>query len=124
AVPVVSIDPHTGPAGSATVDTDNLRGARLATEHLISLGHTRIGHLRGRRDLESARLRERGFAEALASAAPAAGPSPRPAPRPRTPPRPLPPGSGTPPLAPAPTPRAPARAPAPRPPPRARRRRR
>lgn len=67
-VPVVSIDPHTGPAGSATVDTDNLRGARVATEHLISLGHTRIGHLRGRRDLESARLRERGFTEALTAA--------------------------------------------------------
>lgn len=68
AVPVVSIDPHTGPAGSASVDTDNLRGARLATEHLISLGHTRIGHLRGRSDLESARLRERGYAEALSAA--------------------------------------------------------
>ena len=68
AVPVVSIDPHTGPAGSASVDTDNLRGARLATEHLISLGHTRIGHLRGRSDLESARLRERGYAEALSTA--------------------------------------------------------
>ncbi|GGD35639.1 LacI family transcriptional regulator [Microbacterium faecale] len=68
AVPVVSVDPHTGPAGSASVDTDNLRGARLATEHLISLGHTRIGHLRGRSDLESARLRERGYAEALSAA--------------------------------------------------------
>ncbi|GAA3652639.1 LacI family DNA-binding transcriptional regulator [Microbacterium marinilacus] len=67
-VPAVAIDPHTGPAGPATVDTDNLAGARLATEHLLSLGHRRIGHLRGRGDLVSAQLRERGYREALADA--------------------------------------------------------
>lgn len=67
-VPIVAIDPHTGPSASATVDTDNLRGARDATAHLLSLGHTRIAHLRGRGDLESARLRERGFREAIAAA--------------------------------------------------------
>ncbi|WP_221585360.1 LacI family DNA-binding transcriptional regulator [Microbacterium sp. G2-8] len=67
-VPMVAIDPHTGPASPATVDTDNLRGAREATEHLIGLGHRRIAHLRGRGDLESARLREQGYREALQSA--------------------------------------------------------
>jgi len=67
-MPVVSIDPHTGPTGPATVDTDNLGGARAAAEHLIALGHRRIGHLRGRGDLESARLRERGYREALLAA--------------------------------------------------------
>ncbi|GGH37906.1 LacI family DNA-binding transcriptional regulator [Microbacterium album] len=67
-VPVVAIDPHTGSAGPATVDTDNLAGARLATEHLIALGHRRIAHLRGRGDLESARLREQGYRDALADA--------------------------------------------------------
>ncbi|WP_110588558.1 LacI family DNA-binding transcriptional regulator [Microbacterium suaedae] len=67
-MPIVAIDPHTGPASPATVDTDNLRGAREATEHLISLGHRRIAHLRGRDDLESARLREQGYREALRAA--------------------------------------------------------
>ncbi|GAB3279987.1 LacI family DNA-binding transcriptional regulator [Microbacterium lacusdiani] len=67
-VPTVAVDPHTGPTGPATVDTDNLGGARAATEHLISLGHRRIGHIRGRGDLESARLREQGYREALAAA--------------------------------------------------------
>ncbi|MER7796851.1 LacI family DNA-binding transcriptional regulator [Microbacterium sp. NPDC096154] len=67
-VPVVAIDPHTGPAGPATVDTDNLGGARAATDHLIALGHRRIGHVRGRSDLESAELREQGYREALETA--------------------------------------------------------
>lgn len=67
-VPVVAIDPHTGPTGPATVDSDSLAGARMATEHLIGLGHTRIGHLGGRRDLESARLRELGYRQAMSDA--------------------------------------------------------
>jgi LacI family transcriptional regulator len=40
----------------------------LATRHLIALGHTRIGFLGGREDLESSRLREAGFRQALAEA--------------------------------------------------------
>ncbi|GAA1808962.1 LacI family DNA-binding transcriptional regulator [Nesterenkonia flava] len=67
-IPTVAIDPHTGPAGLATVDTDNRGGARTATEHLIALGHRRIAHVRGRTDLESAQLRERGYREALEAA--------------------------------------------------------
>ncbi|EWM17133.1 LacI family DNA-binding transcriptional regulator [Kutzneria sp. 744] len=68
AAPVVAVDPHTGPSGLPTVDSDNLRGARLAVEHLLSLGHRRIAMLAGREDLQSARLRERGFREAMAEA--------------------------------------------------------
>lgn len=67
-VPVVAIDPHTGPRGATTVDSDNRGGALAATRHLIDLGHTRIAHVRGRRDLESARLREEGYRAALADA--------------------------------------------------------
>ena len=67
-IPVVAVDPHTGPTGLPTVDSDNMRGAVLATEHLISLGHRRIGFLGGRPDLESARLREEGYLKALAEA--------------------------------------------------------
>lgn len=67
-VATVAIDPHAGPAGPATVDTDNLGGARAVTEHLIALGHRRIAHIRGRIDLESARQREQGYRQALEAA--------------------------------------------------------
>jgi LacI family transcriptional regulator len=67
-IPVVAIDPHAGPTGLPTVDSDNLEGAVLATQHLIGLGHRRIGFLGGRPDLESARLREAGYRKALAGA--------------------------------------------------------
>lgn len=67
-IPVVAIDPHTGPAGQTTIDSDNAGGGRAATQHLIDLGHRRIAHVRGRTDLESALLRERGYRDALAGA--------------------------------------------------------
>ena len=67
-VPVVAIDPHTGPTGLPTVDSDNLAGAVLGTRHLLELGHTRIAFVGGRADLESSRLREQGFREAMAAA--------------------------------------------------------
>lgn len=68
AVPIVAIDPHEGPDGPATVSVINVDGARAATEHLISLRHRRIGHLRGRTDLISAQQREQGYREALDAA--------------------------------------------------------
>jgi len=67
-VPVVAVDPHTGPSGMPTVDSDNFAGAVLATEHLIALGHRHIAFLGGRVDLESSRLREDGFRHAMIAA--------------------------------------------------------
>ncbi|MEP6479812.1 MAG: LacI family DNA-binding transcriptional regulator [Rhodoglobus sp.] len=58
--------------GIATLSIDDVETARLATDHIISLGHTRIMHLGGDQDLEmdfhvhSQRLT--GFLEALRSA--------------------------------------------------------
>jgi LacI family transcriptional regulator len=66
--PIVAVDPHTGPSTLPTIDSDNLRGAQLATEHLLELGHRRIAMLTGRPDLQSARLREEGYRKALAAA--------------------------------------------------------
>jgi LacI family transcriptional regulator len=66
--PVVAVDPHVGASGLPTVAADNLVGAITATEHLISLGHTRIGHLSGRPDLRSSELREEGYRRALSQA--------------------------------------------------------
>jgi LacI family transcriptional regulator len=67
-VPVVAVDPHAGPGGLPTVDSDNQHGAVLAVRHLLALGHRRIGFLGGRPDLESSRLREAGYRQALAEA--------------------------------------------------------
>jgi len=66
--PVVAIDPHTGRPGLPAVASDNLGGARLATAHLLGLGHRRIGMLAGRPGPDSARQREQGYREALRAA--------------------------------------------------------
>jgi LacI family transcriptional regulator len=66
--PVVAVDHNASSSSLPTVDAENLQGAVAATEYLIGLGHERIGFLAGRPDLESARLRERGYRKALADA--------------------------------------------------------
>ena len=66
--PVVAVDHNVQSSNLPTVDSENLKGAVAATEYLLGLGHRRIGFLAGRPDLESARLRERGYREALAVA--------------------------------------------------------
>ncbi len=66
--PIVAVDPHTGPSNLPTVAADNLQGARIGVDHLVSLGHRRIGMVTGRADLLSAQLRERGYREAHAAA--------------------------------------------------------
>lgn len=53
---------------------DNRRGARLATEHLLSLGHRRIAFFGGHADSSSCQQRRRGYDEAMH----AAGLSPEP----------------------------------------------
>lgn len=67
-VPVVAIDPHTGPAHLPTVEANSLAGARDGTRHLLELGHRRIGFVTGRADLRSSMLREEGYRRALADA--------------------------------------------------------
>jgi len=53
---------------AAWVDADNLTGGRLATEHLISLGHKRIAMVNGPAKSVAAGLRYQGYADALAAA--------------------------------------------------------
>ncbi|GAA2343044.1 LacI family DNA-binding transcriptional regulator [Dactylosporangium salmoneum] len=65
---VVAVDPHTGPTGLPTVDSDSLLGARTGVRHLLDLGHRRIALIGGRPDLESAKLREQGYRDELREA--------------------------------------------------------
>ncbi|MBB3227601.1 LacI family transcriptional regulator [Luteibacter sp. Sphag1AF] len=51
-----------------TLEMDNERGARLATEHLISLGHQRIAFFGGHRDSSSVEQRRRGYSGAMRDA--------------------------------------------------------
>ncbi len=50
------------------LELDNRRGARLATEHLLSLGHERIAFFGGHRGSSSCRQRREGYLEALSAA--------------------------------------------------------
>ena len=45
--PIVAVDHNVRSATLPTIDSDNLSGAVTATEHLIDLGHRRIGFLAG-----------------------------------------------------------------------------
>jgi len=47
------------------VDSDNVSGARMATEHLIRLGHRRIATIAGRLDMASGQDRLSGYQQAL-----------------------------------------------------------
>lgn len=59
----------TEPSDIPSVDVDNVRAARMATEHLLALGHRRIGHITNA-PLTYAAARDRlaGYRQALESA--------------------------------------------------------
>ena len=63
-IPSVAIDRipemHSGPA----VMLDNIKAGRLAAEHFLSLGHTRLAHIAAPMDIRLSHERQRGFVEA------------------------------------------------------------
>jgi LacI family transcriptional regulator len=66
---MVIIDPAGGAAADVpTIGATNWSGGRSATEHLISLGHRRIGLVEGPRNLLCSRARLDGYRAALESA--------------------------------------------------------
>ncbi|MBU7596259.1 LacI family transcriptional regulator [Streptomyces sp. P38-E01] len=60
--------------GAGTLTFDNRGGARKLTEHLLHLGHRRIGYLAGPRGRSTSRHRLEGHQEALAARGDADGP--------------------------------------------------
>ena len=66
-IPVVEVDRRLAHVPCDAVVIDNEQGARAATEHLLALGHRRIGLLVAKTDLTSDVGRLRGFREAHAA---------------------------------------------------------
>jgi LacI family transcriptional regulator len=64
-LPCVVIDPRRLDTALPRVSVDNYHGTRRGTEHLIDLGHRRIGYIRGEPDMDSTGIRFQGFKDAL-----------------------------------------------------------
>lgn len=66
--PIVDIDRISGLADADTVLVDNYAGARLATEHLLGFGHSRLAVIAGPQHLTTGRDRLEGFVQTLSDA--------------------------------------------------------
>ncbi|MDR3709476.1 MAG: LacI family DNA-binding transcriptional regulator [Capsulimonadaceae bacterium] len=67
-IPLVAVSSCCKGYGVPSVDVDNAAGARLATRHLLDLGHRRIAHIRGDDHLTSGIERREAFAQEMAAA--------------------------------------------------------
>jgi DNA-binding LacI/PurR family transcriptional regulator len=65
--PIVGVDTE-DVAGVDTVGIDNFAGAKLATDHLIELGHKSILHIAGPADSIEATARLEGYSDSMAAA--------------------------------------------------------
>ena len=73
-VPLVEVDTYQLPdSDSYSVGATNFAGGMAATQHLLGLGHTRIGFLGGVADTQASIARKHGHLAALASAGITAG---------------------------------------------------
>jgi DNA-binding LacI/PurR family transcriptional regulator len=66
--PVVEFDRASGTPGAHVVVSQNREGARTAVEHLIQMGHKRIGMVSGGKSLTTAIERLEGYHQALEAA--------------------------------------------------------
>lgn len=64
-VPVVLVNSEAPRSGLPAITSDNRGGARQAAEHLIKLGHRRIGHITAPRTNAAAGARLRGVRDAM-----------------------------------------------------------
>jgi DNA-binding LacI/PurR family transcriptional regulator len=65
-MPLIVVGSSPNQKAISYVDVDNYDGACEMTQHIIQLGHTRIGFIGGRSDLQDASQRELGFRDTLA----------------------------------------------------------
>ena len=67
-LPLVTIASRIGQSGYGAITVDNFAGGKLAVEHLVAQGCTRLAHISGPESNFEAQERKRGFAEAVAAA--------------------------------------------------------
>jgi len=67
-IPVVLVNRSDSGRRLPAVVTDDEAGMRLAVDHLVALGHRRIGHIAGPQDVSTGALRRAGFRAAAARA--------------------------------------------------------
>lgn len=65
-LPLVVVDRELPGVACDFAGTDDAGGARMAADHLLQLGHRRLGHLAGPRSVSTARLRREGFERTVA----------------------------------------------------------
>lgn len=68
-VPLVAVDRHLPHTNADFSGTDDEAGGRIATEHLLALGHRRLAHIAGEHWVSTYSDRRRGFEAALAGEA-------------------------------------------------------
>jgi DNA-binding LacI/PurR family transcriptional regulator len=64
-IPSVTIDRIPEGYSGPSVMLDNMKAGRLAAEHLLSLGHTRLAHIAASLELRLSHERQHGFVEAI-----------------------------------------------------------
>lgn len=67
-IPYVLVNRFSDEGLDPFVGSDDVMGSRLATQHLIDLGHRRIAHLAGSPATSTGQLRRRGYEAAMADA--------------------------------------------------------
>jgi LacI family transcriptional regulator len=68
-IPVVLVNSGASGSGLPTIDTAHRRGARMAAEHVIALGHRRLGHVTAPASNAAAGQRVNGVRDAMRAAA-------------------------------------------------------
>jgi LacI family transcriptional regulator len=67
-VPIVLVNRTVDSSRAFAVITDDRKGAALAVDHLVGLGHTRIAHIVGPARYSTGRARHQGFIETMRAA--------------------------------------------------------
>lgn len=65
--PFVLVNRRSDGRAYATVRSDDVAGARQAVDHLVALGHRRIGHLAGNEEFSTAFDRRQGYLDGMAA---------------------------------------------------------